>query len=288
MDNRARVSAQARPSRDASPRWAAADRDKRPASPATASVRLQHLCRPANGRSILSNGLKRMTLAPIVAAVDHTEFGAVGAASLVEVRQVRLKNRGAKAIHITKGIAMSKGCAVVFCLSLSALTCGFLRTCSAAPPVADPLDIQLHEFAPPGGGFTAQMPNDTEKRTQTINGAPSTSFVYAERQGILSVSYADIPNGQDESDEQLNARFDNARDAVAAAQKLEIESEASITIGKHAGREVVFTLPQGQGKAIMRMAIVKARLYNVTVLGTYAWCNSPEARVFLDSFTLTR
>lgn len=229
-----------------------------------------------------------MTPAPIVAALDDTEFGVVRAASLAELCQVRVKSRGAKAIHITKGIAMSKGCTVVFCLTLSALTCGFLPTCSAAPPVADPLDIELHDFAPPGGGFTARMPNDTEKSTQTINGAPSTTFIYAEKQGALVVSYVDIPNGQDESDEQLNARFDSARDAVVAEQKVEIESEASIMIGKHAGREVVFTLPQGQGRAILRMTFVKARFYNVSVLGTDAWCNSPEAKIFLDSFTLTR
>lgn len=145
-------------------------------------------------------------------------------------------------------------------------------------------------FAPKGAGFRITVPAQPEKTEQTIK-TPQGSieirfFTVSAKEGTYVVGVTEhpeaaVPPGQDQG------RLDQARDGAVATAKGRLRWEKKRTIEGRPAREFFVATETGHAVKI-RLIADRNRLYQVMVVGSTRFLDSPEAIAFLDSFRLAK
>lgn len=117
------------------------------------------------------------------------------------------------------------------------------------------------------------------------------SAVYSVRSqdGLFSVVVTDMPRPDGDPADRVPLYLTNARDDLMRATGGTLTADDAIVLaGKYPGRALTarVTVPQ-PGALRSRLYFVGKRLYQVTVLGTDEFINTPAATAFLESFTVS-
>jgi len=147
---------------------------------------------------------------------------------------------------------------------------------------------EFKEFASGEGRFKVQMPGTPREETNFAAGTSFKTYSIQEMNGAYAVAFADMPIPSGERDAQIQARLDGARDGMVRNINATLTGSSFIRLnGKYPGREVRADLPGKKGILRARVYLVDRRLYQVMVVGTTSWANSPETTTFLDSLVVT-
>ncbi len=151
-------------------------------------------------------------------------------------------------------------------------------------------------FTSPEGGFTVELPGKIQTRQQvtpTPVGAVTTYMFAAEasRTEAYAIGYADYPGAI------LAAPPERIFDEAAASGiagmantpgfRGRIAEQRSINLDGHPGRETVIDIP-GKGTGVLRLYLVRNRLYMLLALGKSISPSSSNVTKFFDSFKLAR
>jgi hypothetical protein len=144
-------------------------------------------------------------------------------------------------------------------------------------------------FAPAGGNFSVLMPGaPADKSREAVNGQPASHlYLSSTRDAVYAVSYYDRPASKDAIDPEK--WLDRARDLEVAQTGGKLLGASPLKLANTwPGREILTTVPKGDGKHAMRchMYLVNNRLYRVLVVLPQDDLSSAEAVKFLDSFKL--
>lgn len=99
------------------------------------------------------------------------------------------------------------------------------------------------------------------------------------------ISYSDYPEQILQGKNQDNI-LDGARDGAVAHVQGKLWGEHRTALGQYPGRELTIEVPDGQHLVLMRMYLVKKRLYQVGVATRKAEASSSNVTKFLESFKL--
>jgi hypothetical protein len=160
---------------------------------------------------------------------------------------------------------------------------------AAAAPVPKAADGPA-EFVSKDWKFAAKFPSEPKKVEQEAAGVAFTMYSTADRNGAFMVGVADLPAGDNEPAEQTKARLDGAEAGASGNVGGKLKDSKDVTLGKqkYPGREFTATITKpAEGEVRARVYLVGKRMYQVMVVGTKEYANSPAATAFLDSFRLT-
>jgi hypothetical protein len=155
---------------------------------------------------------------------------------------------------------------------------------------ADPPKDETKEFVSKDWKFAVKFPDKPKEKTQDgPMGIKMTSFSIESKNGALVVGVADMPIGENETEQMTQERLDGSRDGAIKNVGGKFVSSDKITLGKqkYPGREYTATLTKPvEGQMKCKTYIVGKRLYQVIVMGTNDFATSKEADKFLESFRL--
>ena len=146
------------------------------------------------------------------------------------------------------------------------------------------------EFASKDWKFAAKFPAEPKKQEQKAAGVAFTMFATEDKNGAYMVGVGDMPIGDNETAEQTKARLDGAEAGAIKNVGGKLKDSKDVALGKqkHPGREFTATIAKPvEGEVRARIYLVGKRMYQVMVVGTKEYANSPAATAFLDSFRLT-
>lgn len=137
------------------------------------------------------------------------------------------------------------------------------------PEDISPLDEKptWTELNSPDGGFKLLMPGESFKQTLTLE-TPTGKIVHniyrAAKGGVIClVDYADFPKEVTDP-ATIKATFDEVRDELLKGAQAKLDSEATISLDGHPGREIKLILPGSEAKA--RLYIVNRRFYQLLII----------------------
>lgn len=153
-----------------------------------------------------------------------------------------------------------------------------------------PKDWKLHESKE--GRFTVALPGTPLESRQLVKTGLGTLEVtmllleLRKENAAFVVSFSDFPEAVFKGGDDAT-RLDYARTGAVTSAKGKLVSEKRITLGRHAGRELLI---ENAKKEFIRTRLfaVDKRLYQTIASGPKAFVQSKEATVFLDSFKLTK
>jgi len=141
------------------------------------------------------------------------------------------------------------------------------------------------------GSYTVKFPGTPEEQNQAVD-TPIGKV------NFVTVSYSDNLNKRvyystnaqyhvDPSRYNVEAGLDGARDNISQSSKLTVVSEKKISLYQLPGREIVM---QGESGAMLIQLLIDPSgptMYETFVLAEDGNLGFPEARSFLDSFTVS-
>jgi hypothetical protein len=149
--------------------------------------------------------------------------------------------------------------------------------------------------APPGPYSSAEgkykvrftdTPKVTTKNTETdLGDLTVTVATYATSDGnVYMVSYTDLPAAPKPQNHTM--LFAGVRDGVKGNGKVTEDKEFEFGSDKLPGRE--FLVEKGKQRIRFRVILREGRLYQIGVIGTEAFAKGDDAKLFFDSFELTK
>ncbi len=135
-------------------------------------------------------------------------------------------------------------------------------------------------FAPPGGGFSVQMPGTVEERAGD-NG--THMFLSGEDNDAYIVAYTDLQKSSEANADEL---LDNARNGLLADGKRKLISEKKITVEGHPGRDLR-TITQSGFNTRFKIVVKGKRLYQIGVVIPKDKTPQPDTTSFFNSFHFT-
>lgn len=138
---------------------------------------------------------------------------------------------------------------------------------------------ETRSLAPPGGGFSIDMPVEPKLNKQVVNGITNYVYMTEKPDGtIYSVSYFDLPPN-------LSIPADKAISSYAAGRKAQVLSQNRVVIdGEYPGQEAVVQLAGGTKQSRIRVFAIRKRQFQVLVDGSAEAVKSPVAEKFFSSF----
>jgi hypothetical protein len=149
---------------------------------------------------------------------------------------------------------------------------------------------KLEAFTSKEGRFTAKMPGQPAKQTQSMPLVGELTLYSVEgASGMYGVGYGDLPNlGGRESAKVIGQRLDAGVQGSVRNINATLKKQLPVYLaGKYPGREFEATLPNGRGLIRSRIYFVGKRYYQIMVLGKPELVNSKNADEFLRSFQVT-
>ena len=146
---------------------------------------------------------------------------------------------------------------------------------------------QFQEVAPPGAGFTVQMPGTPKEQSQAAAGTMMKIHSVESRNGAYMLTHADLPIPANESPAQVQTRLDGSRDGAIGNMQGRLTGEEKITLGKYPGRDVRFDIPAEKGSGRARIYLVGSKLIMVMAIGERNFAGSADAAKFIESVQLT-
>lgn len=156
--------------------------------------------------------------------------------------------------------------------------------------------VKVEPFESVEGHYSVKAPGKESTDTKPLAYGPNPDQVVQRtitkwdalmNAGTYSVTHVEFPEGF--KGVEPKTILDGARDGVRGPEGLggKVVSDKAIEVGptKLPGREVVVQAKKNWVR--VRMLLVEARLYQITVAGTEANVNAEAAREFLDSFRVT-
>jgi hypothetical protein len=147
---------------------------------------------------------------------------------------------------------------------------------------------QWQNFSPVGGGFSISVPAQPIQTKQVVNtavGQLETQIYQVDHKIIAyTVMYVDYPASVVEQLEP-QTMFNNARDYTLKNQKGQLLGERNVVLGNYPGRELKIKV-SSEALAILRMYLVKGRLYQTIVTTRPGLEISANVNRFLDSMKL--
>lgn len=159
------------------------------------------------------------------------------------------------------------------------ITVGVAFAGCAEPPPPEFVSKQ-HKFKARFGSEPTVTQNNLTK---------SMTYAVERPDGALTVAITDLPIPDDDPRERIPLYLNQAKDdLILAARGTETSDNSTTLAGKYPGREFTATFRGPQpGMLRARIYLVGKRLYQVMVLGTEEYVNSPTANAFLESFMVT-
>ena len=173
---------------------------------------------------------------------------------------------------------------VRFCSALLAALI-LLATATDGPAEDAATAPALAKYVNQESGFEALMLGEPQyNRTPAGEGPDALQHQWftGTENGVYMIAYQDYPSLDLSSDDTREATYVIARDAFQKAVGGKRTAYKKIEQNKLDGREMRFTLQDGE--AISRMFFVKQRWYHVFVMGTPEFVKAKQTTQFLDSF----
>jgi hypothetical protein len=152
-------------------------------------------------------------------------------------------------------------------------------------------DRQRFEYTSKEGGYKAIFPSKPVEREFPLPGFNiklKMAMVMKPAHGYV-VAYADFPELlKGATDQELEKRLDGGREGALRFSGSTLVKEEKIKMEKkYPGRDITGDLPNEAGQMRMRMYVVDGRLYELMVIGSQTFVESPDAQAFVASFWLT-
>ena len=115
---------------------------------------------------------------------------------------------------------------------------------------------------------------------------PTQFFTVSTPDGAYTVRTYKLPVPADAATQVADKLLNDAKDdLLQRSRATQTEGESVTLAGKYPGRSFTATVPEPEpGLLRGRVYLAGNRLYKVTVSGTHAFANAPDATTFLDSF----
>ena len=138
--------------------------------------------------------------------------------------------------------------------------------------------------------FKVQLPTAPEASTQKMPAGPPLKVYKANGSaGVYLVATLEIPEATNEPDDKLQTRLDAGRDQGVQNAKGKLLQETRIRLApKYPGREILVELPATKEMLRGRLYLVEGRLYQLILVGSAEFINSPSAGKFLGSLNLSK
>ncbi len=157
---------------------------------------------------------------------------------------------------------------------------GWLKHLDVMAVAVEGLSTELRwaTLKPQGAGAAIEFPGSPKRGTQTVNGVEHTSYELSAAGLTYVFGSFDLPAG-------TVLAFDAAINAYATARKGTVQSERTVSIDDHAGKE--FTVKMADGSASrMRLLAINRRWYQLVVEGNATAVAGANADRFMESFKL--
>jgi hypothetical protein len=142
-------------------------------------------------------------------------------------------------------------------------------------------------FEPPEGKFTVWMPGTPTKITETVSDIEFTSYVVQRRGGGMIVSYSGPVVPANESQVDKEERLKNAQKGILKHfDALPTYEHKDSPSSNKLGRVLKAELRGNKGLLWAHIYLVKDRWYQIAVVGSSSFINSPNARTFMENFTV--
>lgn len=156
-----------------------------------------------------------------------------------------------------------------------------------------------YTYSSASGKYTAKFPEKPKENQQSVPieaktvqkqiQAGQAAFLDSNNKRIYLVSHTDIPIpvGANTKDFNTERFLDQGREQTLKSMQSTLKSETKINQNGTVGREIKMTLPKG-GSAVTRLFINTKdfKAYRALVAVQQGEANFPEAKMFLDSFTI--
>ena len=155
------------------------------------------------------------------------------------------------------------------------------------------IDQVREEYSPQAGKFSIRFPGKPKESNQTtkspIGEVKVFTATYATSDGnVYMVSYSDLPMGATKP-ENHDTFFDGIKEGLRG-KEWKINNDKKIEFGtdKLPGREIELEKEKVSQRAKFRVILRDNRLYQTAVVGTPSFIRSEDAKMFLESFELTK
>jgi hypothetical protein len=141
------------------------------------------------------------------------------------------------------------------------------------------------------GRFTVALPGTPTQTKQRVWTAAASLDVHlfvldTKQDGAYVVSYCDLPADEVKPGSEQQ-RLDLARDGAVSNARGKLRSEKEITLNGNPGREIEIEADKGQ-RVLLRMIVVKQRLYQTMAMGPASFTQSSDVTLFLDSLRMVK